>query len=103
MSHSEDYEESAFINYENEGIIDVVGQGVLNEVYQQRGDEDSRRYRVFQHYLRNSLTSKKYSFANKMPRKDKDQESYSWDDSSSSDSDEEEKDTNLSNTSGKIS
>ena len=35
-------------------IIDVIGQGVLNEVCQQRGDEDSRRYRVFQHYLRTS-------------------------------------------------
>ena len=35
LSHSEEYQsESGFINYENDHIIDVVGQGVLNEVYQ---------------------------------------------------------------------
>lgn len=39
---------------ESQDIIDVIGQGQLNEVCQQRGDEDSRRYRVFQHYLRTS-------------------------------------------------
>jgi hypothetical protein len=32
---------------DSEDIIDVIGQGQLNEVCQQRGDEDSRRYRVF--------------------------------------------------------
>ena len=39
---------------ESQDVIDVIGQGQLNEVCQQRGDEDSRRYRVFQHYLRTS-------------------------------------------------
>lgn len=39
---------------DSQEIIDVIGQGVLNEVCQMRGDEDSRRYRVFQHYLRTS-------------------------------------------------
>ena len=48
------------ISYQSNDIIDVIGSGVLNEVCQQRGDEDSRRYRVFQHYLRTSgLNDKK--------------------------------------------
>ena len=29
-----------------------IGSGMIAEVFQQRGDEESRRYRVFLHYLR---------------------------------------------------
>lgn len=40
---------------EYDDYCEPVGSGMLFEVFQQRGDDESRRYRVYQSYLRNPL------------------------------------------------
>ena len=64
---------------------------MLNEMFQQRGDEDSRRYRVFQHYLRNTKNGRKRKVKikkeNKKNLQDNDLGHLSWSSSSSNSND----------------
>ena len=64
-----------------------VGQGYLHETFNQRSDHDSRRFRVFQHYLRSDGKNVKCNRRKKAAAETQDTQ---WSSSSSSSDEKEE-------------
>lgn len=100
---TEDEQEDGFADGEDSDERGVqVGQGYLHETFNQRSDHDSRRYRVFQHYLRSDGQTNKRSRQNRWKRRSnnvgsKEKGEQNWSSSASSSSEKEDNKTENNN------